>query len=112
MGNESILLDELRTRLINLSGITEKKMMGGHCFLLNGHMIGGCGCNEAGDSRYMIRVGKDNAEAAERLEGWEPLTKGGRTMGGMYLVEPNQSAQIIDQWWQLAIDNASSLPPK
>jgi hypothetical protein len=95
-----------------MSGVSEKKIMGGHCFLLNGHMLGGTGCNEAGDSRYMIRVGKDNAVAAEKLTGWEPLVKGGRSMGGMYLVEPDQPDQVIDNWLQLAINNASSLRPK
>ncbi|NVK25955.1 MAG: TfoX/Sxy family protein [Gammaproteobacteria bacterium] len=112
MNNKNCLIDDLRARLSHLPGLTEKKMMGGHCFLLNGHMLGGSGCNEAGDICYMIRVGKENATAAEQLNGWQPLIKGGRTMGGMYLVDPNQPSQEIDNWLTLAIRNASSLPPK
>ena len=106
------ILGLLRVRLEGLPGLTEKRMMGGHCFLLNGNMVGGAGCNEAGAARYMIRVGKANDERAEALAGGEPLIKGGRRMGGMYLVDPEQPDDVIAAWVSLAVHNAMSLPAK
>lgn len=112
MKDEQHLVTRLRDRLEGLQGLSEKKMMGGHCFLLNGNMVGGAGCNEAGDSRFMLRVGKDNSVKAEVLPGGEPLVKGGRRMGGMYLVDPEQPDEVIGDWVSLAVGNALSLPAK
>lgn len=112
MKDEQHLVTRLRERLEGLQGLTEKKMMGGHCFLVNGNMVGGAGCNEAGDSRFMLRVGKDNSAKAEALPGGEPLVKGGRRMGGMYLVDPEQPDEAISDWISLAVGNALSLPAK
>lgn len=112
MKNEDELVELLRVHLGDLEGLTEKRMMGGRCFMLRGHMVGGAGCNEAGDSRLMMRVGKPNAEQAEELPGGEPLIKGGRRMGGMYLVDPRQPDEVIEAWVSLAVGHAQSLPPK
>lgn len=109
---EKSLVTNLRDRLEGLPGLSEKKMMGGHCFLLNGNMVGGSGCNEAGDSRFMLRVGKNNATEADSLPGGEPLVKGGRRMGGMYLVDPEEPDDVISKWVALAVGNALSLPAK
>ena len=110
--DSSDLVTDLRQRLQGLSGLTEKRMMGGHCFLLNGNMLGGAGCNESGESRIMMRVGKANADVADSMPGAEPLAKGGRRMGGMYLVDPAQPEVVIDAWLSLALNHARSLPPK
>jgi TfoX/Sxy family transcriptional regulator of competence genes len=112
MKNEQDLVTLMRERLEGLPGLSEKKMMGGYCFLVNGNMVGGAGCNEAGESRFMMRVGKDNSSKAEALPGGEPLVKGGRRMGGMYLVDPDQSEEVISKWVSLAVGNALSLPAK
>jgi hypothetical protein len=112
MDRETTLVQDMRDRLEGLQGLTEKRMMGGHCFMLNGNMVGGAGCNEAGDTRYMLRVGKDNSAKAEALPGGEPLVKGGRRMGGMYLVDPEQPDEVIGEWVSLAVGNALSLPAK
>ena len=112
MAQGTDLVARLRERLDGLEGLTERKMMGGQCFLLHGNMIGGAGCNEAGDSRFMMRVGKQNAARAEALPGGEPLVKGGRRRGGMYLVDPAQPEDVIAEWLSLAVGNAQALPPK
>lgn len=112
MENEPDLIELVRERLEGLPGLSEKKMMGGHCFLVNGNMVGGAGCNEAGDSRFMMRVGKENSAKAEALPGGEPLVKNGRRMGGMYLVDPDQPEEVISEWISLAVGNALSLPAK
>ena len=53
----------LRDALSNVAGITEKKMFGGLCFMLNGHML--CGVHKDGG---MARVGKDNEAAALEID--------------------------------------------
>ncbi|MFT4555661.1 MAG: hypothetical protein ACI92S_000993 [Planctomycetaceae bacterium] len=58
----------LRDALSDLSGVTEKKMFGGLCFMLNGNML--CGVHKDGG---MARVGKDNEAAALELDGVEPV---------------------------------------
>lgn len=112
MIDEATLIATMRDRLRGLPGLTEKRMMGGTCFLLNGNMVGGSGCNEAGNTHFMLRVGKDNGPKPEILPGGQPLVKGGRRMGGMYLVDPEQPERVISDWMSLAVDNALSLPPK
>ena len=47
-----------------------------------------------------------------RLSGGEPLVKGGRRMGGMYLVDPEQPEAAIAEWLSLAVGNAMSQPAK
>ncbi len=68
----------LRDALSGLDGITEKRMFGGLCFLLNGNML--CGVHKDGG---MARVGKDHEAAALEIDGVDPLSFTGRPMGGM-----------------------------
>ena len=68
----------LRDALDGHQGITEKKMFGGLCFMLNGNML--CGVHNKGG---MARVGKDNMDEALKIDGLAPLSFTGRPMGGM-----------------------------
>ena len=99
----------LRKALSNLDGITEKKMFGGLCFLLNGNMI--CGVHKDGG---MARVGKDNEPAALEFDGIEPLSFTGRPMGGMVAMSPEaiENPKIRKAILALANQFVSSLPPK
>lgn len=56
---------------------TEKKMFGGLCFMLHGHMP--CGIHKDG---AMFRVGPDNQQAALALPGGGPTIFTGRAMTG------------------------------
>lgn len=99
----------LRDDLIDLGGITEKKMFGGLCFMFNGHML--CGVHKDG---AMFRVGKPREDEARAIDGAGPMTFTGRPMGGMIDVE--DGAFIDDErrgkWVALSLINARSLPPK
>ena len=99
----------LRDALSDVDGITEKKMFGGLCFLLNGNML--CGVHKNGG---MARVGKDNEAAALELDGVEPLSFTGRRMGGMVDVSEAAIAHpgIRDAVLTLARDFDESLPAK
>ncbi|MDV7142630.1 TfoX/Sxy family protein [Tropicimonas sp. TH_r6] len=102
------LAETMRADLGIEPGLSEKKMFGGLCFLLNGNMV--CGVLKDG---AMFRVGKEREAAALEL-GAEPLSFTGRKMGGM--VEIDDGAFTDDTLRralvELSLFNAASLPPK
>lgn len=99
----------MREDLIDIDGISEKKMFGGLCFLHYGNMV--CGVHKGGG---MARVGKDREAEALKIDGVDPLSFTGRKMGGMVdlseelLADDTLRAQVL----ALALTNARSLPPK
>lgn len=103
------LAQVLRDALAQVDGVTEKKMFGGLCFLLNGHML--CGVHGKGG---MARVGKENEPAALKIKGVAPLSFTGRPMGG--LVDVKASAFADDRsrrrLLDLAMEFVESLPAK
>ncbi len=99
----------LRNALSNLDGVTEKKMFGGLCFLLNGNML--CGVHQGGG---MARVGKELEAAALELDGVDPLSFTGRKMGGMVdlteaAIEDEQTRETV---LSLALEFVGALPSK
>jgi len=98
-----------RDALADQPSITEKKMFGGLCFLLNGNML--CGVHKDGG---MPRVGKDLEAAALELNGVDPLSFTGRKMGG--LVEMTEAAledeSIRDVVLSLALEFVGEMPAK
>jgi len=103
------LAELIRTDLADHSAVEEKRMFGGLCFMLNGHML--CGVHKKGG---MFRVGKPRHSAALAIEGVSELTFTGRKMGG--LVDVTGAAMADDhrraQLMALAQDNVRSLPPR
>ncbi|MEM9048017.1 MAG: TfoX/Sxy family protein [Pseudomonadota bacterium] len=73
----------LRDALTGLPGISEKRMFGGLCFLLNGNML--CGSWKHGG---MVRVGKARAAAAMTEPGVDAMTATGRRMSGLVRLAP------------------------
>lgn len=98
-----------RDALADVAGVTEKKMFGGLCFLLNGNML--CGVHKDGG---MARVGKDLEAAALELDGVDPLSFTGRKMGG--LVEMTEVAleddSIREVVLSLALEFVGEMPAK
>ena len=103
------LVELIRNDLADVSGIEEKKMFGGLCFMLNGHML--CGVHKGGG---MFRVGKSREAAARAIEGVSALAFTGRKMGG--LVDVTDETMADDQHrtslMALAQENVRSLPPR
>jgi hypothetical protein len=103
----------MRAAIGDRDGVTEKKMMGGVCFLLHGNMIGGADRTKDGEGRFMFRVGKDNDAAAAALPGGEPMVQGGRRMSGLYFIaEDACPPDVLAQWLDLAVSFAETLPKK
>ncbi len=99
----------MRDALGDTRGITEKKMFGGLCYMLNGNMV--CGVHQGGG---MARVGKAAEPAALAIEGIAPLSFTGRKMGGMVDVSEDVlgDAPRLEKIVQMALAYANSLPAK
>ena len=101
--------EQMRAALGDADAFTQKKMFGGLCFMLNGHMV--CGVHKDGG---MARVGKAAEAEALTIAGITPLSFTGRKMGGMVdvsedvLGDDDRLGQIVT----MAIAHAKSLPPK
>lgn len=110
--NEELTL-RLRNALAKLDGITEQRMMGGVCFMLNGNMICGADCSKSGGRRFMFRVGKDNQETALKRKGATAMEMGGRLMRGFVFVDHEACPDpVLDDWIAFALSFVGSLPPK
>ena len=105
--------NRFRSALDGMEGISEKRMMGGVCFLLNGNMIGGADRPKDGTPRLMFRVGKDNQAEADKLPGAQPMEMGGRRMSGFYFVDAEDCDEdALKQWMSQALKFVTTLPPK
>ncbi len=102
------LADLMRDALKRRKGISEKKMFGGYCWMLNGNML--CGV-EVG--RFMFRVGKELEAEALKRPGAEIIGLNGRRMGGMVWVDADACLETgLKDWVSFAAKFAGSLPPK
>lgn len=102
------MADLMRADLGVEPGLSEKKMFGGLCFLLHGHMV--CGVHKGG---AMYRPGKPR-EAEALAAGAQPLSFTGRPMGGMVELDEAtfEDAPLRATLTELSLVNAASLPPK
>ena len=112
MAFDEALAARMRAALGDGPEISEKRMMGGVCFFLDGHMVGGADRSKEGQRRLMFRVGKGNAAAAA-LPGGAPMVLGDRPMRGFYFVDGDRcDDDLLQRWLALALAHARSLPPK
>lgn len=109
MAYDEGLAELMRGELADITGISDKKMFGGLCFMLNGHMI--CGVHKDGG---MARVGKAAEAEAIKIDGVQPLSFTGRPMGGMVDVSEDTIADDLLRGKIVAMASAylQSLPPK
>ena len=108
MAADTHLIEVLRTALANHSGITEQRMFGGHCFMLNGNML--CAADQG---RFMFRIGKDRTEEALQRPGAAPMEMGGRRSKGFVWVDAATcSGDSLDDWIAYAEVFVGALPPK
>lgn len=104
-GNQ--LVDRLRAALPT-RGLTERKMFGGTCFLLNGNMVAG-----TFKDGVIFRVGKDRHDEAMARGGARPFEMRGRPTQGFVVVEAaGLDKGPMQDWLMLALDFVRTLPPK
>ncbi len=113
MAYDEELAQRFRGALEAIPNITEKKMMGGVCFMTSGNMIGGCDRQKDGSGRFMFRVGKENEAEALSRPGAIPLVNGTKRMGGLVFVDEDYCQdEQLREWVDLAMSFVGTLPPK
>jgi len=90
-------------------GLSERKMFGGLCFLLNGNM----GFGIVG-SELMVRVGQAKYAEALALPHAREMDFTGRSMRGMVFVAEDGLSEDdeLNSWLHRGIDFSGSLPAK
>lgn len=103
------LADRIRDAIDGRPGVSERKMFGGIAWMVNGNMA----CGIIGED-LMVRLERDDADAAQTEEHVGPMDFTGRPMRGFIMVD---AAGIEDdaglgRWVDAGADFAESLPPK
>jgi TfoX/Sxy family transcriptional regulator of competence genes len=103
------LAERIRDTTGDHPGMTERKMFGGLCFMVNGNM-----CFGVVGSELMVRVGPDAFEATVTLPHAREMDFTGRSMRGMvYVAETGLSEDgDLQSWLDRGLQFATSLPPK
>jgi TfoX/Sxy family transcriptional regulator of competence genes len=103
------LADRIRTTLNGERGWAERRMFGGLCFTLNGHMC----CGIVGET-LMLRLGEERASAALKKPHTREMDFTGRPLKGMIYLDPQgiASARALRAWIHIALKFARTLPPK
>ncbi|MEM7301083.1 MAG: TfoX/Sxy family protein [Pseudomonadota bacterium] len=104
------IADRLRHLLMDDPNISEKKMFGGVCFMLNGNML--CGPVKNGD--LMLRVGKDYEDEVRARPHTRPMDFTGKPMKGFVFVDQAglETEAELKEWVSLARRFVGALPPK
>jgi hypothetical protein len=103
----------LRDALRGIPRVSEKRMMGGLCLLVNGNMIGGIDRTRNGADRFMFRVGKANESWALKQKGAAVVEMGGRRIGGFIFVDAKAcTSRTFPKWIAMALDYVNTLPEK
>lgn len=106
MAFDEKLADRVR-RTLPRRGVTEKKMFGGLCFMVRGHMC--CGVEK---NRMMLRIGPERHAAALKRPGAKPMDFTGRPMKGFVFVDRKALAtrRQLERWLALALAYNAELP--
>lgn len=113
MPRDEALENRMRLALEAHAGISEKRMMGGTCFFLNGNMLGGARRDRDGARRFMFRVGKAQEAVALADPVAQPVIHGTRRLGGFVLVDDDDCGDDdLRRWLGLCLAHAAALPPK
>ncbi len=112
MAYDEELAQRIREALTDRDDVVEKKMFGGLCFMVSGHMT--CGVMSDRYDDIMVRVGKDGFGDAIAQPNTREMDFTGRSMKGMVYVEPAgfESDADLAAWVARGVANAESLPPK
>lgn len=108
MAYDEDLADRVREVLPRDAPIDERKMFGGLCFMVNGHMV----CGIVHDA-LMLRLGPDGARRALTEPHVRPMDFTGRPLKAMVFVDPpGLSEAELQRWVDQAAAFARGLPPK
>ena len=114
MAQDDKLTQRFYEALGRRDGISERNMMGGVCFVLNGNMIGGADRHaQTHFGRFMFRVGKARQAQALTIAGTAVFEQGGRLMGGMIFMGADTCRDAdLKLLASLALEFVETLPAK
>ena len=103
------LAQRIREMLGDRPDLSEKRMFGGLCLLINGNMA--CGITS---EDLMVRVGKEDYEAALAEIHSRPMDFTGKALRGFVYVSPKglEEDRDLKEWVDRGVAFAESLPPK
>lgn len=103
------LAQRIRDQLQDRKDVEEKKMFGGLCFMVSGHMC--CGIVE---NKLMARVGPDQYDSCLKRKHAKEMDFTGQPLKGLVYVRPDGLASDtgLKDWIALCIRFVESLPPK
>ena len=106
---DEALISRIRPLLKNRKGVSEKKLFGGICFMLNGNM-----CVGTWQGALVVRLDKAGHDAVQAEPHTALFDVTGRVMKGWALVKQAgiKTRARLDSWVQRAADFAAALPPK
>ena len=109
MTNDVALSERIRPILTRRRGVSEKKMFGGICFMVNGNM-----CVGTWKGSLIVRLDKKNHDETLAEPHTKPADMNGRVMKGWALVQPVgiESENDLTVWVNRAAKFAESLPTK
>lgn len=98
----------MRNALAARPGITETKMFGGHCWMLDGNML--CGVEVW---QFMFRVSKELEAEALLRPGASPMDITGKPMRRIIWVDADEAIEAgLDTWIDFTARFVGSLPHK
>lgn len=109
MAYDEKVADRMRRILAGRVNVVEKRMFGGVCFMVSGHMC--CGLTE---SALVVRVGRDGYGDALARPDARPMDFTGRPLVGMVYVDPRgyETTRALERWIELGLRFVDSLPPR
>lgn len=109
MAFDSELASRVREVLAVRNDVTEKKMFGGLCFMVAGHM-----CCGIASRNFMLRVGPDQYETALNQRYAKPMDFTGRPLKGFVYVMPDgiKTKRDLTRWIGMGLDFVENLPAK
>jgi TfoX/Sxy family transcriptional regulator of competence genes len=109
MAYDETLAARVRKLLSPTDGFAEKKMFGGLCFLMHGHMC--CGVLK---EELVLRLEPERAQEALRRPHTRPMDFTGRPLKGFVFVEAPgmRTDRQLREWVTMALTFARSLPAK
>lgn len=104
------LVDRVRTVLGEEPGLSERKMFGGHAFLVRGNLA----VSASSTGGLMVRADPARAAALLATEGVEPFAMNGRAMRGWLAVDADVVTEDDDlrTWVEHGLRHARALPVK
>ena len=110
MAYDEQLAERIRGLVRNEPGLTERKIFGGHAFLINGNMS----VSASGQGGLLLRVDPEQTDALLAEPHAEPFVMRGRPMDGWLRVDPAGLAndEALRRWVAAGVGYARTLPPK